>query len=64
VSRGGRNREAVPKRNRDLCLQARDLDHPGGPWKVQRECSPQIRSVSSAAARPWSRATLRSHSVL
>jgi hypothetical protein len=64
VSRGGRNREAVPKRNRDLCLQARDLDHPGGPWKVQRECSPQIpqRLISRGAAR--SRATLRSHSVL
>jgi hypothetical protein len=42
VSRGGRDREAVPKRDRGCCLQARDLDHPGGPRKIQSERSPQI----------------------
>ena len=42
MSRSGCNREAVPKRNRGSCLQTCDLDHPGGPRKVQRERSPQV----------------------
>lgn len=51
MSCGGRNREAVPKRNCGSCLQACDLDHPGGPWKVQREHSPQVpqRLISRGA---------------
>jgi hypothetical protein len=37
VRRGGRNREAVPKRDRRSSLQTRRLDHPGRPRKVRRE---------------------------
>lgn len=42
VGHGGRNREAVPKRDRRSGLQARDVDHPGCPRKVQRERCSQI----------------------
>ncbi len=51
MRRGGRNREAVSKRDRRSGLQARDLDHPGRPWKVRRECGPQVaqRLVSRGA---------------
>ncbi len=51
MSRGGRNSKAVPKRNRSSCLEACDLNHPGGPWKVQRERCPQIpqRLISRGA---------------
>lgn len=38
----GRNCEAVGERNRRSGLQARNLDHPGGPRKVERECRPKI----------------------
>jgi hypothetical protein len=36
VGRGGRNREAVPKRDRCSGLQARDIDHPGCPLGRER----------------------------
>ncbi len=51
MSRGGRDREAVPKRNRGSRLQACDLNHPGSPWKVQREHSPEVpqRFISRSA---------------
>ncbi len=51
MCRGGRNGEAVPKRNRRSALQARNLDHPGCPWKVQRERGPYVaqRLVSRGA---------------
>lgn len=42
MRRGGRNREAVSKCDRRSSLQARSLDHPGCPWKVQRERGPQV----------------------
>ncbi len=40
MGRGGRNREAVPKRNRGSGLKARGLDHPGGPRKVKHPEEP------------------------
>jgi len=52
VSRGGRNRKAVPQRDWRASLQARDLDHPGRPRKIRRERTTKIsqRLVSGSLA--------------
>jgi hypothetical protein len=52
VRRGGRNREAVLKRDRRSGLQARYLDHPGRPRKVRCERGTKIsqRLVSGPLA--------------
>jgi hypothetical protein len=52
VSCGGRDREAVPQRDRRACLQARDLDHPGRSRKIGRERGTKIsqRLVSGSLA--------------
>lgn len=43
VVRGsGRNGEAVGERYRRSGLKARDLNHPGGAWKIKRERRPKV----------------------